>query len=195
MAHKDGVDFTQDDFNATFGRVSREIVTDLWGQSRTDEQILAMEDEKERLYREIIEEDFPAMPGMKELLHDLVEDGFALAVGSSGPYENLQIVIRQLGAQSLLAATITARDVRRGKPDPEVFQLAAERIGLPTARCAVIEDAPLGITAGRAAGCATIGLASTGRMPEQLSEADLVVTSVDQITPAVMRELIDRHSH
>ena len=118
-----------------------------------------------------------------------------LAVGSSGPPENVELVLEQLGAKHLFGATVTARDVTRGKPDPQVFLVAAARLGVPPERCAVVEDAPLGVAAANAAGMASIGLASTGRTVESLLAAELVVGSLDKLSPQVIGELIARHAH
>lgn len=191
MASRDGVHFSQEDFNATFGRVSREIVADLWGEIRGEDEIIAMEAEKERIYQEIIKEDFPFMPDMAELLVALHDAGFALAVGSSGPIENVQIVLAKLDAEKLFEAQVTARDVTRGKPDPEVFLTAASRVNVPPSQCCVVEDAPAGIQAAQAAGMAVVGLASTGRTVDQLKAADLVVREVSELSPEIFQQLID----
>jgi len=150
-----------------------------------------MEAEKERLYQEIITEDFPSMAGMAELLVALHKAEFSLAVGSSGPIENLRIVLEKLDAEKLFTAQVTARDVTLGKPHPEVFLTAAKRMNIPPSQCCVVEDAPAGIEAARAAGMAVVGLASTGRTVELLESADLVVKEVDELSPEIFQRLID----
>ena len=78
----------------------------------------------------------------------------------------------------------------RGKPDPQVFQIAAQRVGLPPSACVVVEDAPAGIAAARAAGMKCVGLASTGRSAAELSAADLVVRSLPELSPQAFLALI-----
>ena len=78
----------------------------------------------------------------------------------------------------------------RGKPDPQVFLLAAERLGVPPARVAVVEDAPAGVAAANAAGMASVGLLSTGRTPADLAAARAMVRSLSEISPSMLRELI-----
>jgi beta-phosphoglucomutase-like phosphatase (HAD superfamily) len=73
--------------------------------------------------------------------------GFRLAIGSSGPPENVDVVLDGLGVSDLFAAKITAKQVTRGKPDPQVFTLAAEALRLPPTRCVVVEDV-VGLTLG-----------------------------------------------
>lgn len=78
---------------------------------------------------------------------------------------------------------VTIDDTSRGKPFPEPFLLAAERLGVDPARCVVVEDAPAGLAAARAAGCATIGVVGTHSAADL--EADLVVPGLDRLRVSV----------
>jgi len=158
----------------------------------SDEEIAALDDRKEAVFREILSEDFPAMPGVHELLAGLHRAGFKLAVGSSGPPENVALVVERLPGGSLFSATVDGMDVTRGKPDPQVFLIAAERLGVPPDRCAVVEDAPVGVQAAHAAGMAAVALLSTGRTRESLADADLVVESLGELSPERIRALLAR---
>ncbi len=189
MAEKEGFTFTEEQFASTFGRTSREIIAHFWGSGLSDQRIAGMDAAKEEAFRRIIADDFPAMPGARELVESLAEDGFALAVGSSGPPENVAMVLDELGVSDHFRAVVTGADVTRGKPDPQVFLIAAERLQTAPSACAVIEDAPAGVAAARAAGMKAIGLVSTGRAPEDLDEADLVVRQLSELPPSRIREL------
>ena len=134
------------------------------------------------------------MPGAVELLRALHDADFALALGSSGPPENVDLVLDRLDARPLFDAVITAADVTRGKPDPQVFLTAAAELRIPPERSAVVEDAPPGIVAAKAGGMASVGIASTGRTPEMLGGADLIVRSLTELSPDVLRDLILRHA-
>jgi beta-phosphoglucomutase len=191
MAKREGLHFTEAEFGATFGRTSREIIAHFWGAGRfSDAEIAALDAEKEAAFREIIAQNFPAMPGAKELLVALHDSGFKLAVGSSGPPENVAMVIEKLGAGRLFDAIVTGMDVTRGKPDPQVFLLAAERLGVPPPRCVVVEDARPGIQAAHAAGMKAIGLVSTGRTCEELAEADLLAATLKELSPETFCGLV-----
>lgn len=191
MAAEAGLALTEAEFAAQFGRTNPEIIAVYWGEDRhSDEEIAAMADRKEELFREILRASFPAMPGATELLQSLEEAGFALAVGSSGPPENIELVLDELAARSLFRAVVTAEDVTRGKPDPQVFLIAADRLGIAPHRCAVVEDARAGIAAAKAAGMTAIGLASTGHTRESLAAADLVVDTLAELSPDRVAELI-----
>ena len=193
LAEKNGFSFTREDFTATFGRTSRDIIAALWPVDHLDaEQIRSLDDRKEALFRGLVAADFPAMDGAAELIDALVEAGFRLAVGSSGPPENISLVLQRLGREKAFAAVVTGMDVTAGKPDPQVYLLAAERLNIEPERCAVVEDAPAGIAAARAANMASVGLASTGRTVQELRQADLVVHCLRELTPQVIHELIDQ---
>jgi beta-phosphoglucomutase len=190
VAAEEGRSITEEQFAATFGRTSREIIASRWGEGLTDQRIREIDNRKEAAYRRIIQKDFPAMHGAHELLERLHGAGFLLAIGSSGPSDNIDVVLDRLQARSLLTAIVSGDDVTRGKPDPQVFLIAAERLHLPPARCVVVEDAPLGVAAAHAAGMAAIGFASTGRTREILVKAERVIDSLDEITPEVIRKLV-----
>jgi beta-phosphoglucomutase len=193
MAESEGLSFTEAEFAPAFGRTSREIIAMFWGRDHyNDREIAALDERKEAAFRRIIEVDFPAMPGARELLHELHEAGFALALGSSGPPENIDLILEKLGTRSLFQAVVTGMDVSRGKPDPQVFLIAAARLRIPPVRCAVIEDAPAGVAAALAADMISIGLTSTGRTAESLATADLIVGSLGELSAGILHELIGR---
>jgi beta-phosphoglucomutase len=152
-----------------------------------------MDEYKEGLYRTLMRADFQPMEGAKELIIKLQASGFKIAVGSSGPKDNVLVAIEGLGLDDIipLHKRVSGSDVKKGKPDPEVFLKAAESLGLPPSRCVVIEDAPVGLQAARAAGTKCIGLASTGRTRQELSLADLVVDSLHELSPVILQRLID----
>jgi beta-phosphoglucomutase len=189
MAEREGFTFTEAQFAPTFGRTSREIIGHFWGSELSDHRIAEMDSAKEAAFREIIDNDFPAMPGARKLIDSLADEGFALAVGSSGPPENVAMVLERLGVRERFQAVVTGMDVTRGKPDPQVFLLAAERLDVSPALCVVVEDAPAGVAAARAAGMKSVGLVSTGRTPEELHDADLVVRQLSELGPGRVRAM------
>ena len=196
VAREEGAEMTRQQFAETFGRTSREIIAMLWPEKADDPAAVRdFDDRKEEAFRAIIGKEFPAMPGAKELLHSLAAAGIPMAIGSSGPPLNVELVVDKLEARQVFGALITAKDVTRGKPDPQVFLLAAERLGVSPKNCIVVEDAQAGVAAARAAGMHCVGIASTGRTREELAEADLVIDSLNELTPEVQaRRLKPMHS-
>lgn len=183
VARQHEFSMTEAQFAALFGRTSRDIIRNLWpGHAASDEAVARIDDEKEAAYREIIVAEFPAMPGAVALIESLHAAGFALALGSSGPPENVELALDGLGHRHLFGAWVTGADVTRGKPDPQVFQVAAGRLDVSPERCAVVEDAAAGIAAANAAGMTSIALVSTGHSRGEYAEADHIVDSLDELS-------------
>jgi beta-phosphoglucomutase len=185
-----GIEYSEAAFAADFGQTSRDILRRRLLGELTEARFREIDDRKESYYRDIIREHFPAMDGADELVQALAAGGFRMAVGSSGPPENVQLAIQKLPSGRLIAATVTGADVTRGKPDPQVFLMAAERLGVPPKSCAVIEDAIHGVEAAKRAGMTAIALTGTSTRAE-LTAADLVVDSLRELSPTLVRDLIE----
>ena len=157
LAAEQGTTVTEAQFGATFGRQNNDIIPLLFGAVDADD-LARLADRKEALYRDLVREDPPLVPGASALLAGLSAAGAQLAIGSSGPMANIQLVVEALGAQEWIRSIVSGDDVTRGKPDPQVFEMAARRLSLPPGRCVVIEDAPVGIQAAKAAGAKAIAV-------------------------------------
>ena len=191
-----GREMTEEDFSNTFGRTSREIIRALWNElALSEKEIESFDQKKEASFREIVATDYPWMEGAEDLIAALFGAGYRLAVGSSGPKENVQLMLSQLSESKWITSAVSGSDVQYGKPHPEVFQLAAEKLEVSPERCAVIEDATAGITAANAAGMISIGLASTGHRREEYAEANHLVTHLSELSPAVIANWMDQCSH
>ncbi len=157
LADELGATLTRDQFHATFGRQNRDIIPDLFGESVPD-RVDALADRKEEIYRNLVRGRPPVVPGAVELIRGLQTGGARLAIGSSAPRQNIDLILKEMGVHEAFAAIISGDDVSRGKPDPQVFALACEALGLSASRCVVIEDAPAGVQAAIAAGAAAVAV-------------------------------------
>ena len=101
------------------------------------------------------------MDGVREVLDALTARGVRLAIGSSGPRPNLELTVAECGLDGRFAAIASLEDITRGKPDPQVFLVAAAKAGVDPARSVVFEDAPVGIQAAKAAGMYAVGVTTT----------------------------------
>ncbi len=111
------------------------------------------------LYLEVIRGKLGPLPGVGEFVHRCRKRGLKIAVASSADLVKVTGNLREIGlATDMFDAILTGDDVRRKKPDPEIFLAAAARLGLPAGDCLVVEDAPNGIRAGKATGAACLGL-------------------------------------
>jgi HAD superfamily hydrolase (TIGR01509 family) len=178
LAREIGAEISDEEFDHTFGRTSRDIIRLLFDITDA-ERVRAYDQRKEALYREIVRDDVPEMPGATALLAHLAGRGIALGVGTSGPRENIDLVCDALGWNGLLSVRVTGADVTNGKPDPEIFVTGASRLGVLPAECVVIEDAPAGIEAAKRGGMHCIGLTST-HGSSALSEADAIVGTLSE---------------
>ncbi|MCA9231870.1 MAG: HAD family phosphatase [Planctomycetales bacterium] len=193
MLAEQGFEFTEAQFRATFGRTTRDIIRQLCGDQFPDQRVQAFDERKEALYRESVRHNFPAVDGAVELIDALAATGFAMAVGSSGPTENVTLTLDCLGRADSFAARVTGSDVTRGKPDPQVFLMAAERLGVDPQHCAVVEDAPAGVEAANRAHMLSIALTGTATRA-QLAHADLIVDSLRELTPSTITQLLHHRS-
>jgi beta-phosphoglucomutase len=181
---------TEEDFARTFGRTSREIIRQLWPGRFNDKQIGEFDGKKEAAYRDILRRQFPEMSGASELIESLHAAGFAMAIGSSGPMENVELTRKSLRAGEFIQAAVHGGEVKHGKPDPEVFLIAAGKLGLDPASCAVVEDAPVGLHAARRAGMAAIALTGTADRKALEAHAHRTVDHLSELSPQTVAEVI-----
>jgi beta-phosphoglucomutase len=127
------------------------------------------------------------LPGVRRWLEHLRAAGWRQAVASSAPPANIEVIIQVLGLEDCFDGWVSAEEVAHGKPAPDVFLLAAERIGVTPARAIVVEDAPAGVEAGRRGGMRTIGIASMARP----LAADIVVRSLDELDDDAFERLVE----
>ena len=174
----EGHPVTHEYFKATFGQRNDTILRGLLGESTTDTEIARVGGRKEAQYRNLVRErGVELLPGVRTWLERLQATGWRQAVASAAPRANVDAILAALAIAPFFAAITSAEDVTRGKPDPQVFLLAAERLGVVPARCVVIEDAPAGVAAAHRAAMRAIGVRSShGSLP-----ADITVDTLDQL--------------
>jgi beta-phosphoglucomutase len=187
LAEKEGFSMTDELFYSTFGMQNYMIIPMLLGRDASSDEVNRLSDWKEQRYREIIAEKLAPAKGAKSLLRDLKNEGFRLAVGSSAPRANLELVLDCTNLRDYFDAYVTGEDVTRGKPAPDTFLKAAERLSLDAGHCIVVEDAVQGVEAGRAAGMAVVAVTTT-RSRADLAGADIIVDSLSQLRA---RQFID----
>ena len=164
-------------FDELFGIRNWTIIRTVAGE-RPKEEIERLAERKEEKFRRIAKGKIEALPGAKETIKRAREAGLKQAIVSSTPGANIEMILGELELTEAFDTIVGEEDAEKGKPDPEGFLVAAERVGIEPKRCVVIEDAPAGIEGGKAAGMRCIGV-STTRKPERLTQADLVVASLE----------------
>ena len=176
-----GRELSEADFRRTFGLRNDAILRDLLGELPAAE-VERLGARKEELFRRAALGNIVPLPGALALLRLLGERGFKLALVSSTPHGNIDLVLGSLGVEAAFDVIVGEADVTQGKPDPEGFLLAARRLGVPPEECVVIEDAQAGVEAAKRGGMRCVGVCHD-RPREILERADLVVEGLDD--PAV----------
>lgn len=185
---REGSPITHEQFLASFGQRNDSILRQWLGDKATPELIQRVGDEKEELYREHVRTGgIEPLPGVFEWIHRLHRQGWRQAIASAAPRANVEAILEAIGSADCFEKTVSAEDVHRGKPDPEVFLVAASKLGVAPKRCIVVEDAAHGIEAARAAGMKSIGVSRDGKA----LKADVVVASLDRLAPDAFELLLE----
>lgn len=179
-------DLTYQQFLDSFGQKNDRILRDWLGPATAAATIQRIGDAKEALYREIAQrEGLVPLPGAAEWVTRLHDEGWLQAIASSAPRANVEVMLGVVGIERYLDAVVSAEDVTAGKPDPQVFLAAAAKLGVPPARCIVVEDAAAGTEAARRAGMKCIGVNAGVEL-----KADVSVSSLERLPADVFERLL-----
>jgi HAD superfamily hydrolase (TIGR01509 family) len=186
---KEGLVITRDQFLSTFGQRNDSIIPAWLGSAATAERIERIGETKENLYRDLVRQVGIAFePGVATWLHRLQQHGWQQAIASAAPRANIDAILESLSEKHIFQAIVSAEDVHRGKPDPEVYLLAATRVGVPADRCIVVEDAVAGIEGARRAGMRSIGVSHNGKD----LHADVSVEWLELLEPYAFDRLLNQ---
>jgi HAD superfamily hydrolase (TIGR01509 family) len=188
-------DVVRKDFEAGLGRAAEEYVkagAKTHGLEPTEEQIKKATQIREQYFLKVIsEEPLEPFPGVLELMDKAISrEDFGVAIATSGTLEKSRAVLEATKVPYQKMVYVNGDHVKNKKPDPELFLLASERIGIEPSSCVVIEDTPNGIQAAKAARAKCIAVTNTVSAVN-LYEADLVCDSLEQIKLETIRALID----
>jgi beta-phosphoglucomutase family hydrolase len=177
-------------FKKGFGKKNQVIIPDVLAWSHDPEEIQRLGDRKEELYRELVSEGgMTILPGASELLAALKASGIPRAVASSTSRTNLEAIFASTGLHQFFDAVVSAEDVVKGKPAPDVFLKAASLLGVPPKSCIVFEDALFGIEAAQRAGMKVVAVATTNPL-DILGHADRAVESLEEISVGDLQALV-----
>ena len=182
---------TLEDFRRTFGQRNSEMLRAVLGADITEDEIDLLATEKEQRYRTLVRtRGIQPLPGVLMWLESLHQAGWRHAIASSAPRLNLDAILDTVHIGNYFDALVTAEDVSRGKPDPEVYLAAARKLGVPPERCIVIEDAPAGVEGARRAGMACIGVLTS----HDHLDADITTPTLRELPIDAANKLIDRQT-
>lgn len=188
LADDESIDFDRN-INERLRGVSRmeslEIVLEKSAGTYTEEEKLLLAERKNNYYKKSIELLNPdsILPGVMRVLSGLKEKGIRIAIGSSS--KNSPIILRQIGLGDYFDTTADGNDIEKSKPDPEVFLLAASRLGIGPSECLVVEDADAGVEAALAGGMHVLAVGSAS----ENKKATICAKDLNEISLEFMLEI------
>lgn len=190
LAAQRGLPLPADHFKRGFGKKNNVIIPDL-GWAKEPAEVDALAHEKEEIYRSLVrEKGIEPLPGVRELLTSLRAAGIPRAIGSSTERANLDCLLDLMNLRVFFDIIVSGEEVVHGKPDPSIFLLAAERLGVTPADCVVIEDALVGIEAARRADMTVLAVATTEPLAA-LHGATAAAADLRAVTIEMLRALKD----
>lgn len=184
-----GVSITEEEYKGFFGQRNDTIIRSKIGDDISDEEMDKIAIEKEEYYHKLIEGKLQPLPGAVELIKALSAHGFSMAIASSAPKTTIELLLKDLDVWQYFAVDVAGREVAEGKPSPQIYLLAAEKLGADPQDCIVIEDALAGITGAKKANMKCLAVATT-HPHEKLIEADLVVNTLEEVTVSIIEKLL-----
>lgn len=144
-----------------FGKSNSYILSHFFKRIVEGNELLEMEQEKEGLFRKIYEPHIEPIAGIVEFMTNLQHNGVKLGVATSAPYANLELILGKINIREKLGSIMASEDVKKHKPDPEVYLRSAANLNVPPAQCVVFEDSFSGVSAAINAGMTVVGVLSS----------------------------------
>ena len=185
-----GVEFSKTDFMQFFGQRHDTIVKFALGNLPPAE-VKRISEKKQAIYRGNVAKNIVPLPGAIELIKSLNQHHIKTAIGSSAVASNIDVIIEGLGIEKCFQAIAYGTEVAEGKPSPQIFQLAAKKLGVKPGNCVVIEDAIAGVAAAKLAGMKCIAVTNS-HPANKLENADLIVDSLEQVNIEVLKGLFGK---
>jgi beta-phosphoglucomutase family hydrolase len=192
MLDENGIIANTNDFLVkTAGKTNREIIPTIFPDA-SEEEISAFADRKESLYRESFLPHRKTVEGTIEFLTESKRLGIKMAVATAAPVANMEFILDGLDLRKFFDAITTAEDVKNGKPDPEVFLVSADKLGVLPRNSIVFEDAIGGFEAAHRAGMKSVGIATVNSIEDML-KLDSVVEAQNDFLGLNPQEIIERY--
>lgn len=171
-----------------FGKSNKYILTHFLKRPIEGEEFLALEEEKEGLFRKIYEPHVDPIAGFVSFFNDLNANGVKLGVATSAPRANLELILSKVPIRDLFGSILASEDVIKHKPDPEVYLKSAENLGFSPEQCLVFEDSFSGVSAALNAGMKVVGVL-TSHTKEELPPCNFYISDYTELCYAKIKEL------
>lgn len=164
-----------------FGKSNSYILTHFLKRPITGQELLQMEHEKESLFRKIYEPHIEPIAGILAFMDSLESNGVKLGVATSAPYANLELILGKINIREKLGSVLASEDVKKHKPDPEVYLSSAANLSIAPEKCLVFEDSFSGISAALNAGMQVVGVLSS-HTKEELPPCSLYINDYTDLS-------------
>jgi beta-phosphoglucomutase family hydrolase len=179
LIEENGFEFNERKFLVeTAGQTNREIIPGVFG-AMSNERLSELALRKEELYREAYLPHRMVVPGLIDFLEAARGLGIRMAVATAASPANMAFILDGLDLRKYFGALATAADVRRGKPDPEIFLKSAADLGVEPQNSIVFEDAFFGFEAAKRAGMIAIGLTTVNSAEDIMKTGSVVEVHAD----------------
>jgi HAD superfamily hydrolase (TIGR01509 family) len=173
------------------GRESREAVGIFVEHYNLRESIDSVLEERNQLIAKLFREHLQPIPHALQLVRSVRESGIKTGLVSSSPKKLMGLVLDKFSITGLFDLIVSGDQVNLGKPAPDIYLTAARELGVTPENCLVIEDAPNGVAAAKAAGMYCVAISTSVSEPE-LAAADRVIGGFDEIDPQLLQALMQR---
>lgn len=155
------VNITEEEFHEKNHGTITEVVPRFFSKKLSFEEIVRLGQEKEQLYRDLYRPHLKPIDGLIDFLDKLKEANTRIGLATAGDVPNIDFTIDGLGIRHYFSTITGSEEVKRGKPDPEVYLVTASKMNIDPANCLVVEDTISGIKAGLAAGMQVMAVTTT----------------------------------
>ena len=176
---KYGMEITAGEFGKQFGSTNRQVLVSLFGNVLSEEQVIALGNEKEDIYRQLYLPFIKPVDGLPEFLQNIYTKDIPIALATSAPPENVEFTLDNTGLKKYFSVITDATKVTLGKPDPQVYLLTAAKLGVEPAECIVFEDSVPGIKSAQNAGMRVIAVATTHKPEELLMYSNEIIMNFE----------------
>jgi beta-phosphoglucomutase len=174
-----GLHITRENFSKYFGSTNSLIMNSLFGGKLTKAEIESLSNEKEEIYREMYRSSIQPVAGLQSFLSKIEELGIKIALATSASKENVTFTLQATGLESYFQIITDASSVTHGKPDPQVYLVTAQKLGVQPYECIVFEDSIAGIASAKSAGMQVIGVATTYKSQELLMYVNEIIMNFE----------------
>ena len=156
---------------------------------KLDVNLENLQEKRSAIFLDLVNKNLKTMPGLLQSLKLFKKNKFKIALASSGTKKYINVVLAKFKIADYFDVIVSGDDIKRGKPDPEIFSVAVKKLGLKPEETLVLEDATNGIEAAKSAGCKCIAVINKMTPPQNYSKADLAINSLEEIDMGLVKKV------